>query len=84
MNCDVVDVLPVMPMALRVWFADGTTGRVRFEPSQLTGVFEALKNPILFAQARVESGAVTWPGDLDLAPHAMHTEIKARGEWILR
>ena len=84
MDFDVVDVRPVMPMALQVWFADGTTGQVRFEPSHLTGVFEVLKDPILFAQARVESGAVTWPGDLDLAPDAMYTEIKARGEWILR
>ena len=84
MEYDVVDVQTVMPMALQVWFADGTTGRVRFEPSHLTGVFEALKDPIVFAQARVEAGAVTWPGDLDLAPDAMYAEIKSRGEWVLR
>ena len=84
MEYDVVDVQPVMPMALQVWFADGTTGQVRFEPSHLTGVFEALKDPVLFAQARIEAGAVTWPGDLDLAPDAMYAEIKSRGEWVLR
>ena len=84
MNYDVVDVQPVMPMALQVRFADGTVGRVRFEPSHLTGVFEALKDPIVFAQARVEAGAVTWPGDLDLAPDAMYAEIKSQGEWFLR
>ena len=81
---DVVDVETVMPMALQVWFAYGTTGQVRFEPSHLTGVFEALKDPIVFAQARIEAGAVTWPGDLDLAPDAMYAEIKSRGEWVLR
>ena len=84
MEYDVVDVQPVMPMALQVWFADGMTGQVRFEPSHLTGVFEALKDPVLFAQARIEAGAVTWPGDLDLAPDAMYAEIKSRGEWVLR
>ena len=84
MKYDVVDVRPVLPMALQVWFADGTTGQVRFEPSHLTGVFEALKDPIVFAQARIEAGAVTWPGDLDLAPDAMYAEIKLRGEWVLR
>jgi Protein of unknown function (DUF2442) len=57
---------------------------VRFESSHLTGVFTALKDPALFAQAHIESGAVTWPGDLDLAPDAMYAEIKSRGEWVLR
>jgi Protein of unknown function (DUF2442) len=84
MEYDVVDVQPVLPMALQVRFADGTAGQVRFETSHLTGVFEVLKDPIVFAQARIEAGAVTWPGDLDLAPDAMYAEIKSRGEWILR
>ena len=84
MDYDVVDVQPVMPMALEVRFADGTAGLVRFEPSHLTGVFEALKDPIVFAQARIEAGTVTWPGDLDLAPDAMYAEIKSHGEWVLR
>ena len=84
MEYGVVDVQPVSPMALKVRFADGTAGKVRFEASHLTGVFEALKDPIVFAQARVKAGAVTWPGDLDLAPDAMYAEIKSHGEWILR
>ena len=84
MNYDVVEVQPMLPMALQVRFADGTAGQVRFEVSHMTGVFEALKDPIVFAQARVEAGAVTWPGDLDLAPDAMYAEIKSHGEWILR
>ena len=84
MDWDVVDVQPVLPMALQVRFADGTAGQVRFEPSHLTGVFAALKDPALFAQARIEAEAVTWPGDLDLAPDAMYAEIKSHGEWVLR
>ncbi len=84
MDYDVVDVQQATPRALWVKFAGGTTGQVRFEPSHLTGVFEALKDPIVFAQARIEAGAVTWPGDLDLAPDAMYAEIKSHGEWILR
>ena len=84
MNYDVIDVQAVPPMALQVRFADGTAGHVRFELSHLTGVFAALKDPVVFAQARVEAGAVTWPGNLDLAPDAMYTEIKSHGEWILR
>jgi hypothetical protein len=26
-------------------------------------------------------GAVVWPGELDLAPDAMHAAIKELGEW---
>ena len=84
MDWDFTHVEPVALLALRVQFADGTVGRVRFEPSHLTGVFSALKDPLVFQQARVEDGFVTWPGDLDLAPDAMYDAIKSRGEWVLR
>ena len=57
---------------------------MRFEPSHLTGVFTALKDPLVFQQARVEDGFVTWPGDPDLAPDAMYDAIKNQGEWVLR
>jgi hypothetical protein len=83
MEWDVIDVKPAAPLALRVQFADGTVGKVQFQPSHLTGVFEALKDPIVFQEAHIEGGAVTWPGDLDLAPDAMYQAIKAHGEWLL-
>ncbi|PIT73324.1 DUF2442 domain-containing protein [Limnohabitans sp. G3-2] len=84
MDWDVISVKPVAHLALKVQFADGTEGRVRFEPSHLTGVFVALQDPLVFAQAFVEGGAVSWPGDLDLAPDAMYQAIKSHGEWVLR
>ena len=84
MNWDVVSVRPVAPLQLAVRFKDGTEGRVRFEASHLTGVFGALKNQDVFEQVRVESGTVTWPGEIDLAPDAMYREIKRSGEWVLR
>ena len=84
MNWDVVAVEPVSALVLAVRFKDGTEGKVRFEASHLSGVFEALKAPEVFRQARVEGGAVTWPGEIDLAPDAMYREIKKFGEWVLR
>lgn len=84
MNWNVVSVQPIHPLGLAVRFKDGTEGKVRFEPAHLNGVFEALKAPEFFAQVRVESGAVTWPGEIDLAPDAMYREIKSSGEWVLR
>jgi hypothetical protein len=84
MNWNLASVEPVASMALAVRFHDGTEGIVRFEPSHLEGVFEALKDSNIFRQARIEFGAVSWPGNIDLAPDAMYREIKRSGEWVLR
>lgn len=84
MNWNVVSVEPTSALEIAVTFADGTEGKVRFESSHLSGVFEALKAPEVFRQVRVEEGAVTWPGEIDLAPDAMYREIKRTGEWVLR
>lgn len=84
MEWDVIDVRPIAPLVLKVKFADGTVGSVRFERTHLTGVFEALNDPDIFQKAFVEDGAVAWPGNVDLAPDAMYSAIKAQGEWILR
>jgi hypothetical protein len=61
----------------------------RFDLSELirsprAGVFAPLADPALFAQVFVEHGVVTWPGELDLAPDAMYTEVKQHGEWRLK
>lgn len=71
---------------LRVTFADGSAGTVHLAnlvQSPRAGVFAALADPAIFAQVRLEYGAVTWPGNLDLAPDAMHAAIQERGEWRL-
>lgn len=80
----VVEVQVIAALSLRVRLADGRQGTVTFEPGHLSGVFAALRDPGLFRQVQVASGAVAWPGELDLAPDAMYDAIKAHGEWILR
>ena len=72
------------PPHFHVQYADGTVGRVQFERSHLTGVFEVLKDPIVFRQAHIEEETVAGLGNLDLAPEAMYRAIKADGEWVLR
>jgi len=42
-----------------------------------------MADPARFVEVYVEHGAVTWPGELDLAPDAMYQEIKNHGEWKL-
>ena len=83
MHWNVIEVEAISPLSIRVIFSDGKTRKVQFKPSHLTGVFEKLKDPEIFRQAYIENGAVTWPGNVDLAPDAMYQAIKTNGEWIL-
>ena len=83
MHWNVIDVKTLSPRSMLVTFADGISGKVQFEPSHLTGVFEALKDSDVFRQVHIEQGAVTWPGNVDLASDAMYEAIKINGEWIL-
>ena len=82
----VAEVEALLGFRLRVRFNDGTAGIVEmaaFVNSSRAGVFAALRDETVFRQARVALGAVTWPGDLDLAPDAMHRAIRGDGKWIV-
>jgi Protein of unknown function (DUF2442) len=71
---------------LRVRFVDGLQGTVDLSHlvrSSTAGVFAKLADPELFSRVYVEYGAVTWPGEIDLAPDAMHAAIRRSGEWVL-
>ena len=46
-------------------------------------VFEALRDPALFAKVQVVLGAIQWPNGADLAPDAMYDAIRERGVWVL-
>ena len=83
MYYDIAEALPGNDFSLRVRFVDGLDGTVRFLPSFFRGVFAHLKDAAQFAEVRVVDGVVTWPGELDLAPDAMHLAIKNAGEWVL-
>lgn len=83
MHYKVVSVTPREHLRLAVRFADGVTGEVVFKESHLYGVFEALKDPSVFAQARCDQGFVEWPGEIDIAPDAMYEVIKEHGVWVL-
>jgi Protein of unknown function (DUF2442) len=79
----------VLPGAcLHVTFADGTAGEIHMHSflsnPKLDGtVFEPLRDPATFAQARVVLGVAQWPNGADLAPDAMYDAIREQGVWIL-
>ena len=83
---DVAEVTPLADFCLHVRFHDGVEGRIdmgSFVHSPGAGVFSELADPAHFAQVYVEHGAVTWPGELDLAPDAMYTELKEKESWTI-
>jgi len=79
----------VLPEAqLEVRFVDGTSGKVdmrAFLSSSRVDVtiFEPLRDPAVFAEARVVLGAVQWPNGADLAPDAMYDAIRESGVWVV-
>lgn len=77
-----LSVLPEWQLA--VTFNDGSSGIVDLSVlihGPDAGVFEALRDPAFFATAYLDCGAVTWPNGADLAPDAMHKEIRRCGVW---
>jgi len=75
----VTAVDPLPGFRLRIQFVDRTKGTVDLTAlihSTSAGVFAALADPSVFNQVFVENGAVTWPGEIDLAPDAMYAEVK--------
>jgi hypothetical protein len=82
----VVEARPLDGFRLHIRFVDGLAGEVDMSAlvcSPTAGVFARLTDQSLFAQVFVEYGAVTWPGEIDLAPDAMYAEIKKAGKWVL-
>lgn len=84
MYWDVTEVTPEDHLTLFVRFADGICGKIYFLPSHLTGVFTPLKKADFFKEVFLNEGVVAWPGEIELAPDAMHDEIKQHGSWTLK
>lgn len=77
-SCDIVG-----DHRLHVRFRDGLEGDVQFTPAAFHGVFAHLIDPAMFAEASVVLGAVTWPGELDIAPDRLHADILRDGVCVL-
>ncbi|MBF0132514.1 MAG: DUF2442 domain-containing protein [Magnetococcales bacterium] len=82
----IAEVQALPNYCLKVRFLDGVEGIVAMSHLVMdedAGVFTALRDQDLFAQVYLDYGAVTWPGEIDLAPDAMYNAIKAHGAWVL-
>jgi len=81
---DVVAVEARPGFKLWVRFENGVEGEVDLSELAGRGVFERwTENPAEFKEASVdfESGTVTWPGGLDVAPDRLYSDVlRAKGE----
>ncbi|MGJ3232648.1 MAG: DUF2442 domain-containing protein [Oceanicaulis sp.] len=71
----------VTPAKLSLQFNDGSAG-----VADLTDLIEQegamvapLRDPSFFQRVFLEAGAPTWPNGFDLAPWALHRDLKAAG-----
>jgi hypothetical protein len=76
-------VLPMKEYVLRVEFTDGVVKDVNLQAELHGEIFEPLRNPELFKQARVseETRTVEWPNGADFAPEFLY-EIGKRVKQI--
>jgi hypothetical protein len=83
---DVADVTVIGDYRIFVRFHDGTSGVVdlsRLILSPHAGVFAELQDTTVFAGVSVVFGAVTWPGEIDIAPDGMYNALRRDGEWVI-
>jgi hypothetical protein len=76
----VVSVMPLEDYQLQIEFSDGTRGVVSLKDRLFGPVFEPLRDPAFFRQVMVdEFGAICWPNGADLAPDALHEQLRTAG-----
>ena len=75
----VTSVKPLGEFRVEVEFDDGAHGVVDLSDYAGIGVFEAWLRPGFFEQVSItQSGALAWPGDLDLCPDAVYMRLTGK------
>lgn len=69
------------PDSLTLAFTDGTTApwSARDLIARDTVLTRPLANPVYFARAFIEGGALAWPNGLELSPAALHATLGEAG-----
>ena len=72
----ILEAKPLDRFQLSLKFDNGVEGRVDLSDFAGRGVFQAWLQPGLFEQVSIsETGALEWPGELDLCPDAMYLRM---------
>ena len=74
-----VEAIPLDGFRLRLKYADGIEGVVDLRDLAGRGVFQAWSARNVFEAVTVnESGAIIWPGGIDLCPDALYLRLTAK------
>lgn len=77
-----VSIRPAGDAALELAFSDGSIGR--WSAADLiardTELTRPLADPVYFARAFIEAGALAWPNGLELSAHSLHRRLDEAGE----
>jgi hypothetical protein len=78
----IVGVKPVKDHVLNLEFSDGSCGDYDLAPliARGTSLTSMLADGVYFRRFFLEFGALSWPNGLELAPSAIHRQLKDRGE----
>ncbi len=76
MNPYVKHVRPLKNYQLELTFENGEHRLFDMTPYLSQGVFVRLQNPAVFQAARVVSGSVEWPGEIDLSYDTLYLESR--------
>jgi hypothetical protein len=72
----ITSVNPLSGFRLELRFDDGVSGVVDLSEFAGRGVFQAWLRPGLFEHVKItDSGAVEWPGEIDLCPDALYLRL---------
>jgi hypothetical protein len=61
---------------LTLVFDSGEVGEYDCRPLLDFGVFRALRDLSVFGRARVRSGTVEWPGEIDICPDTLYLDSR--------
>ena len=71
-----IDVSPLDNYRIWLKFDDGAQGEIDLSDLAGRGVFAAWADQKVFREVRVDdSGAVVWPGEIDLCPDALYLRL---------
>ena len=77
----IVGAEPVRDRILRLEFSDGSSGDYDLAPliARGTSLTSMLADDAYFGRFFLELGALSWPNGFELAPSAIHRQLKDRG-----
>lgn len=73
--CDVTECRPLPGYRLQMKCSDGAAGIFDMSGYLDHGMFKALRDDALFSQVRLVAGAPTWPGNIDVAPERVRSDM---------